>query len=253
ATPYSRNSIFSGLFPLEIEREYPEIWEKGYDDDSSRNRNEKDFLNDFFKRENIHLKPEAKYIKILDSEGSKNVERNIDSLLQLPFVSIVVNFVDILSHKRSESDVLKEIAPDESAYRSLVCSWFEHSPIYNVFKKLSTQDVTVILTTDHGCIRCLRPSTVIGDKETSKNLRYKFGRNIKCDKKHSVLIKNPHEYMLPVRGINCQYIIAKEDYYLVYPTNYNRYVNLYNDCFQHGGISMQEMILPVVKMESKGT
>ena len=114
ATPYSRNSIFSGLFPLEIEREYPEIWEKGYDDDSSRNRNEKDFLSDFLKRENIHLKPEAKYIKILDSEGSKNVERNIDSLLQLPFVSIVVNFVDILSHKRSESDVLKEIAPGVS-------------------------------------------------------------------------------------------------------------------------------------------
>ncbi|NVM03099.1 MAG: response regulator [Candidatus Helarchaeota archaeon] len=251
ATPYSRNSIFSGLHTIEIERNHSDLWEKGFEDDSSRNRYERQFLETLLSRENINLKQKLKYIKILDIEESKNVERNIDSLATFPLVSIVVNFVDILSHKRSESELLKEIAPNESAYRSLICSWFEHSSIFHILKKLSTHDVTIILTSDHGSIRCLRPAMVLGDRETSTNLRYKFGRNLKCNNKQSILIKKPEDYMLPSRGINCQYLIAKEDFYLIYPTNYNKYVNLYKDCFQHGGISMQEMILPIIKLKGK--
>lgn len=251
ATPYSRNSIFSGMYPIEIEKNHPDLWEKGFEDDFSRNRYEKQFLEFLLSTENIHPKPGLKYIKILDVEESKNVEKNIDSLVTFPLVSIVINFVDILSHKRSESDLLKEIIPNESAYRSLICSWFEHSSIFHILKELSTLDVTIILTSDHGSIRCLRPAIVVGDRETSTNLRYKFGRNLKCNNKQSILIKKPKDYMLPSRRINCQYLIAKEDFYLIYPTNYNKYVNLYKDCFQHGGISMQEMILPIIKLEGK--
>ncbi len=252
ATPYSRNSIFSGLYPIEIEKEYPDLWKQGNEDDTSRNRYEKELLERFLLKEKVQPKYGLKYQKILDIEDAKNAEKNIDSFLNFSLVVMVVNFIDILSHKRSESDVLKEIAPDESAYRSLICSWFEHSSIFQILKVLSNYDVTIILSTDHGSIRCLRPSTVLGDRETSTSLRYKFGRNIKCSSKQSILFKNPADFMLPSRGINCQYLIAKEDFYFVYPTNYKKYVNLFKNCFQHGGISMEEMILPVVKLRGKG-
>ncbi len=251
ATPYARNSLFGGLFPFEIEKEFPDIWQKGLEDESSRNRYERLFLEKLLSNQNINLKQGLKYIKILDVEESKRVEKSLDTLLNFSLVSIVVNFIDILSHKRSESEVLKEIAPNEPAYRSLIRSWFEHSSIFQILKELSTKDVTIILSSDHGSIRCLRPTMVIGDRETSTNLRYKFGRNLKCNSKHSLFIKKPEEYLLPSRGVNCQYLIAKEDFYLVYPTNYNKYVNLYKESFQHGGISMEEMILPVIKMEGK--
>ena len=192
-------------------------------------------------------------MKILDAEFGRSIENNINSYANSKLTSIVVNFVDMLAHGRSDSTLLKEIAPDESAYRSLTKSWFVHSSLFGMLKTLSkNKHVTIILTTDHGSIRSLRGSKVLGDREASTNLRYKYGRNLKSEEKAAVFVKNPLEFKLPKRGVAVNYIIAKEDYYFVYPTDYHKYLNQYRDSFQHGGISMEEMILPVVKLEPKG-
>ncbi len=251
ATPFARNAIFSGLFPLEIEQKYPELWSKGADDDSSRNRYERQLLDFQLQEMGFNLKPEPKYIKILDLSEGKNLERNIRTYIQTKLLSIVVNFVDIFSHNRSTSEILKEIVPDEAAFRSLTRSWFEHSYLFRVLRHLGEEGFTIIMTSDHGSVRAMRGGKVIGDRETSTNLRYKFGKNLKCDNKYAFYIKDPREFKLPMRGININYIIAKEDYYFVYPTNYHKYLNYYRDSFQHGGISMEEMILPVLRLDSK--
>ena len=204
-------------------------------------------------RRKIILKPEPKYVKILDAEFGRGIEHNINSYAQTKLTSIVVNFVDMLAHGRSDSSLLKEIAPDESAYRSLTKSWFVHSSLFGMLRTLAKNpNVTVLLTTDHGSIRSLRGSKVLGDREASTNLRYKYGRNLKCEDKAAIFVKNPAEFKLPKRGVAGNYIIAKEDYYFVYPTDYHKYVNQYRDSFQHGGVSMEEMILPVIKLEPKG-
>ncbi|MBN2365386.1 MAG: response regulator [Calditrichaeota bacterium] len=251
ATPFSRNAIFSGLYPLDIERRYPELWSQGEDDDYSRNRYEDKLMYDQLRVLGLKFRKEPKYVKILNSEDTRNLEKNLLSLLDAPMLSIVLNFVDILAHSRSDLPILKEIAPDEPSYRSLTRSWFEHSPLYNVFKMLAQQDVTIFLTSDHGSVRSLRGTKVIGDRETSTNLRYKFGRNLKAEPKHAIFIKNPKDYKLPQRNFNLNYIIAKEDYYFVYPTNYHKYLAYYRDSFQHGGVSLEEMILPVVRLDPR--
>jgi CheY-like chemotaxis protein len=253
ATPYSRNAIFSGSYPCDVELRYPDLWDKNEDDESSRNRYERQFLEKLLERRKVTLKPEPKYIKILDPEFGRSIENTISSYAQGRLTSIVVNFVDMLAHGRSDSSLLKEIAPDESAYRSLTRSWFLHSSLFGMLKTLSRlKNVTVILTTDHGSIRSLRGSKVLGDREASTNLRYKYGRNLKCDDKAAIYVKNPLEFKLPNRGVAVNYIIAKEDYYFVYPTDYHKYLNQYRDSFQHGGVSMEEMILPVIRMEPRG-
>lgn len=252
ATPYSRNAIFSGVWPNEIEQRFPEIWERWEDDDNSRNRNEHQFLDALLHRHNIVLRPDLKYIKILDAEFGRGVEQNILSYVNNKLTAIVVNFVDMLAHGRSDSEILKELAPDEAAYRSLTASWFAHSSLFGMLKTLARQkNVKVILTTDHGSIRCMRGAKVLGDREASTNLRYKFGRNLKCDERQAMFVKNPSDYRLPKRGVTINYIIAKEDYFFVYPTDYHKYLHQYRDSFQHGGISMEEMILPVVKLTPK--
>jgi CheY-like chemotaxis protein len=252
ATPYSRNAIFSGSYPSDLELRFPELWEKSEDDENSRNRYEKQFLEKLLERRRIVLKPEPKYVKILDAEFGRNIENSISSYAQSRLTSIVVNFVDMLAHGRSDSSLLKEIAPDEPAYRSLTRSWFLHSSLFGMLRTLSKmKNVTVILTTDHGSIRSLRGAKVLGDREASTNLRYKYGRNLKCEEKTAIFVKNPLEYKLPKRGVATNYIIAREDYYFVYPTDYHRYLNQYRDSFQHGGASMEEMILPVVKLLPK--
>ena len=155
----------------------------------------------------------------------------------------------MLAHGRSDSPLLKEIAPDEAAYRSLTRSWFQHSSLFGMLKVLSQQPhVTVVLTTDHGSVRCLRGSKIIGDREASTNLRYKFGRNLKIDERQAVFVKNPADYMLPRSSVTTNYVLAKENYFFVYPTDYHKYLSQYRDSFQHGGISMEEMILPVVTL-----
>lgn len=252
ATPYSRNAIFSGSWPNEIEQRFPEIWEKWEDDDNSRNRYEKQFLDNLLLRRKVSAHPDAKYVKIVEAEFGRGIEQNILSYTQNKLTSVVVNFVDMLAHGRSDSDLLKEIAPDESAYRSLTASWFQHSSLFGMLKVLGQQkNVKIVLTTDHGSIRCLRGSKVLADREASTNLRYKFGRNLKCDERQAIFVKNPSDFKLPRRGSTINYIVAKEDYFFVYPTDYHRYLNQYRDSFQHGGISMEEMILPVVTLTPK--
>jgi CheY-like chemotaxis protein len=252
ATPYSRNSIFSGAFPDEIEVRFPDIWAQWEDDDNSLNRNEHQFMDNLLERRKIQLKPDSKYVKILDADFGRSIENNILSYTKNRLTAVVVNFVDMLAHGRSDSDLLKEIAPDEGAYRSLTKTWFMHSSLFGMLRTLSRQkNITIVLTTDHGSIRSLHGTKVIGDREASTNLRYKYGRNLKADERHAILVKNPKDFRLPKRGSTINYLIAKEDYYFVYPTDYNKYANQYRDSFQHGGISMEEMILPIVKLEPK--
>jgi len=252
ATPYSRNALFAGLYPSEIEKYYPQLWMSGNDDEKSMNKYEKELLQLLLDRKRIKLKNDLKYIKIIDPEVGRNFEQNILSYKNTHFTAVVVNFLDMIAHGRSDSDILKEIAPDEAAYRSLTNSWFIHSSLYATFKTLAKmENVKIVVTTDHGSIRSLRGAKVLGDKEASTNLRFKYGRNLKVDDKNAVYIKNADDYKLPKRGVTINYIIAKEDYYFVYPTDYHKYLTYYKDTFQHGGISMEEMILPVITMEPK--
>ena len=253
ATPYSRNSLFSGLFPGEIEKYYPDLWQSGRDNEKSMNKYEKELLQLLLDRKKVKLENDLKYMKIIDPDVGRSFEQNISSHSKTHFMAVVVNFLDMIAHGRSDSDLLKEIAPDEAAYRSLTNTWFMHSSLLGMFKKIAKmKNAKIIVTTDHGSIRTLRGSKVLGDKEASKNLRFKFGRNLKVEDKHALYIKYPEEYKLPRRGVTISYIIAKEDYYFVYPTDYHKYLSYYKDSFQHGGISMEEMILPVITMESKG-
>ncbi len=252
ATPYSRNALFSGLFPSEIEKHYPDLWSKGGDDERSQNKYEKELLQLLIDRNKIKLRNELKYMKIIDPEVGRAFEQNISSHHKTHFMAVVVNFLDMIAHGRSDSDILKEIAPDEAAYRSLTNSWFKHSSLLATFQVIAKmKNAKIIITTDHGSIRALRGAKVLGDREASTNLRFKFGRNLKVDDKHAIFVKNPADYKLPKRGLTISYIIAKEDYYFVYPTDYHKYLSHYKDTFQHGGISMEEMILPVITMENK--
>jgi DNA-binding response OmpR family regulator len=251
ATPYCRNAIFAGLYPSELEKHYPDLW-KGEDDENSKNNYEKDFLAKFFERKRIKLRNELRYTKIMDSDFSRGVENKILSFANNHLNAIVINFVDMIAHSRSDNAILKEIAPDESAYRSLTESWFEHSSFFGMLRQLATkQKIKIVITTDHGSIRCLHGVKALGDRESSPNLRYKYGRNVKADSRNAIHINNPLEYKLPLRNGIVNYIIAKEDFYFVYPTDYHKYLNQYNDTFQHGGISLDEMILPVVTLETK--
>lgn len=252
ATPYSRNALFAGMYPSEIQSKFPDIWQSGRDDEKSQNKYERELLHRLIERKGIQLRNEMKYMKIIDPEVGRGFQQNVHSHKKTHFMAVVVNFLDMIAHGRSDSDLLKEIAPDEAAYRSLTNSWFTHSSLLATFEVIAQmKNAKVVVTTDHGSIRALRGSKVLGDKEASKNLRFKFGRNLKVEDKHALYIDKPNEYKLPFRGSTIGYIIAKEDYYFVYPTEYHKYLSHYKDTFQHGGISMEEMILPVITMESK--
>jgi hypothetical protein len=252
ATPYARNSIFSGLFPSEFGKLFPHTWSTNEDDENSHNRDEAAMLTKLLERRKVRLRQDLKYIKIIDRDFGAGIAQNIAMTAKNHLTAIVVNFVDMLAHTRSDSPILKEIAPDESAYRSLTRSWFMHSSLLDMFKALaSVPNLRIVVSTDHGSIRSLRGAKVIGDRETSTSLRYKYGRNVKAEEKQAMIIKRPEEYKLPVRGSASNYIIAKEDYYFVYPTDYHKFLNYYRDSFQHGGISMEELILPVITLESR--
>lgn len=252
ATPYARNAIFSGLFPSEFGKLFPHTWTSTDDDENSHNRDEAALLQKLLERRKIRLRQDLKYIKIIDRDFGAGIAQNIVTTAKNHLTAIVVNFVDMLAHTRSDSPILKEIAPDESAYRSLTRSWFMHSSLFDMFKALATvPNLRIVVSTDHGSIRSLRGAKVIGDRETSTSLRYKYGRNVKAEEKQAMIIKRPEEYKLPVRGSASNYIIAKEDYYFVYPTDYHKFLNYYRDSFQHGGISMEELILPVITLEPR--
>ncbi len=252
ATPYARNAIFAGLLPSEIARRHPTLWQGEDGDEHSRNRNEEALLKACLDRAN-RGQISMRYRKLIGKEDGRAFAQDVNHYLRADLNSIVINFVDILAHSRADSDVIRELAPDEQAYRALTRTWFKHSWLYQSFQTLSKKDCTIIVTTDHGAIRSLHGAKVRGDRNTSTALRYKFGRNLRADSRHAMIVQDPKAYGLPSGGNGNCYIIAKEDYYFVYPTNYNHYRNLYNDSMQHGGASMEEMILPVVTMQPRKT
>ena len=250
ATLYSRNALFSGLFPSEIAQKYPEYWQEGDVDETSTNRYEKKLLQSKLQQEGIQLKPQLRYFKIFDVKGGNEFVRQVTAFDQVSLSTLVVNFVDILTHQRSQSDILQQISPDESAFRSLVKSWFTHSVLFEILKIIAKRDAMVVLTSDHGSTLCNRPSRAFGNRETSTSLRFKFGAKLRADQ--AVHIDRPNEYKLPAESPTKNYILAKEDHYFVYPNQFNEYTRQFRGGFQHGGISMGEMILPVVTMVPRG-
>ncbi len=251
ATPYARNALFSGLFPGEIASKYQKLWSAGNEDERSLNRHEHRFIDDLIAAEGIELAGSTCYSKILEAGEGRDTARRVDSMAHFALVALVYNFLDMLVHGRSSSEILREIAPDESAFRSLVQSWFEHSSLFEVLKKISRMDAVVVLTTDHGAVRGRRATVVHGDRQTSPSLRYKRGRNLRCDSKDALLISEPLAYGLPEVGLGGNYLIAKEDFFFVYPKNFREYRRHLRDSFQHGGISLEEMILPMVTLEPR--
>ena len=243
ATPYSRNAIFSGLFPADIARRHPQFWQEGVNTEGSRNRFERPLLEQQL-RDLRFSDVSLKYVKVYTAEDSNQVRRDISGYQGLNLAAFVFNFLDILAHGRSESDILQELAPDEAAFRSVLVSWFQHSPLFEILKAISRQDAVAVVTTDHGAVLARRSALVYGDRETSTNLRYKYGRNLTCDEKQAVVLKDPTTFRLPNEGLNKNYILAREDFYFVYPTHFHEYERQYRGSFQHGGISMEEMILP---------
>ena len=242
ATQYARNAIFSGLTPLEMERRFPTLWQND-DDEGGKNLYENEFLTDQIKRV-CRRDIKHSYHKILTLEQGKDVVDSLNNLMRNELNVLVYNFVDMLSHARTDMAMIRELANDESAYRSITLSWFEHSPLLDTLKWLSQRNVRVIITTDHGTIKVKRPSKIIGDRNTNTNLRYKQGKNLNFNGKEVFLIKNPHDAQLPKLGVSSSFVFSKDDYYFVYPNNYNHFMNYYNGTFQHGGVSLEEMIIP---------
>lgn len=238
ATQYARNAIFSGLMPLEMERRYPEMWQND-EDEGGKNLFEADFVGDQIKRV---LRKDIKYsyTKILNIDEGRALNESVSNLMKNDLNVVVYNFVDMLSHARTDMQMIRELASDDAAYRSLTISWFEHSPLYELLKFLSQKKVKVIITTDHGTIRVKNPSKIIGDRNTNTNLRYKQGKNLNFNPKEVFHIRNPHDAMLPKLHVSSSFVFAKLDNYFVYPNNYNHFVNFYNETFQHGGISLEE-------------
>lgn len=249
ATQYSRNAIFAGMMPADIEKMFPDKW-KNDTDEGGKNLAEDFFLGKQIER--AFRKPvKWDYIKVTNVGHGKELNDNILHCLNNDLTVIVYNFIDMLSHARTEMEVLKELAGDERAYRSLTRSWFLHSPLWTALQKLEGRDVQLFVTTDHGTIRVQRPSKVVGDRETTTNLRYKVGRNLQYESRDVLAIKDPLKAGLPRPNISSTFIFAREDYFFLYPNNYNHFHNYYRNTFQHGGISLEEMICPVVRLRSK--
>jgi CheY-like chemotaxis protein len=249
ATQYSRNAIFAGMMPADIEKHYKQWW-KNDNDEGGKNLYEGELFSEQVKR-TIRRPVKHDYIKVTNVAHAKELNDNVLNYLNNDITVIVYNFIDMLSHARTEMEVLKELAGDEKAYRSLTLSWFRNSPLWTALQKIAERKVQLIVTTDHGTIRVGSPSKVVGDRDTTTNLRYKVGRNLQYDRKDVLEVKEPKEGGLPRPNVSSTFIFAKEDKFFLYPNNYNYYFNYYKDTFQHGGISLEEMICPVIRMKSK--
>ncbi len=247
-TQYARNALFSGLLPSEIKKRFPKYW-TDEEEEGSKNKFEEELLGEQLKRFGKNIK--YSYNKVLNLNAGRKLVETLPNLLNNSFNAIVYNFVDMLSHARTEMEIIRELADDESAYRSLTLSWFEHSPLLDIIKFLADEDVNLIITTDHGSVKANNPVRVLGDKNTNTNLRYKFGRSLQYNTKEIFEIKNPEDVFLPKLNVSTAYIFCKENDYFVYPNNYNYYANFYKNTFQHGGISMEEVLIPYIFLKSK--
>lgn len=248
ATQYARNALFAGLMPSDIAKKFPQYW-KNDEDEGGKNLFEKELLGENLKRSHINKK--FSYNKITNLDAGKRLVDNFSNLMQNDFNAIVYNFVDMLSHARTDMEVIRELADDEAAYRSLTLSWFEHSALFDIFKLIAQNNCDVIITTDHGTIKVDEPSKVIGDKNTNTNLRYKQGKNLTYEKKDVFEVKRPEEAFLPKQNVSSTFIFAKDSKFFVYPNNYNHFLKYYKNTFQHGGVSLEEVLIPIVHLKSK--
>lgn len=247
-TAYARNAIFSGQLPAEMAKTNPDLW-VGEDEDEGKNNFESEFLAKQLRRNNLQIK--MSYHKIKNLEEGRDLADSVNNLFNNDLNVIVYNFVDMLSHARTDMAMIRELAPDESAYRSITLSWFLHSPLLEIIKKISEKNVKVIITTDHGTIRVKRPFKIVGDRTVNTNLRYKQGKNLGFEGAKLMHVTKPERLFLPKPNVSTTYAFAIEDQFFAYPNNYNYYVNFYKDTFQHGGVSLEEMIIPIIFLSSK--
>ncbi len=247
-TQYARNALFSGLLPTEIERKYPKFW-VNEDEEGTKNNFEGELLGELLKRYGRDIK--HSYYKVLNQAYGKKLVELMPNLMVNRLNFIVYNFVDMLSHARTEMEIIRELADDEKAYRSLTVSWFQHSPLLEIFRFIAGKDVNLVITTDHGSIRVGNPVKVLGDRNTNTNLRYKTGRALKYERNEVFEIKNPADAYLPRTNVSSNYIFCRNDDFFAYPNNYNYYVNYYKNTFQHGGVSMEEMLIPFISLKRK--
>ena len=248
ATQYARNALFAGMLPSEIEKRFPGKW-ISEDEEGSKNAHEEEFIGGQLQRLGKNVK--FSYHKIVNLSQGRKLADNVDNLQGNALNVIVYNFVDMLSHARTEMEVIRELAEDDAAYRSLTRSWFEHSPLRDILRGIAQRKGRLVITTDHGTIRVDQPSKVVGDRNTNTNLRYKHGRNLTYEGRDVLVIKDPAKAFLPRANVSTTYIFAKKDLFFVYPNNYNHFVNYFRHTFQHGGISMEEMMVPVVVLKAR--
>jgi hypothetical protein len=246
STQFSRNAIFAGQMPSVISERMPELWIND-DEETGKNNFEEELFKDHLRRKGLNYK--WSYNKISSTYDGKKLNEKAKSLLQNDVNILVFNFVDMLSHARTEISMIRDLANDEPAYRSLTRSWFMHSSLFELLKTIASQPVRVIFSTDHGTIRVQNPIKIIGDRKTSPNLRYKMGRNLDYDPKKVFELTNPEKAMLPKSNLSSRYIFAMNQDFLIYQNNYNHFASYYKDTFQHGGISMQEVLIPVAYLE----
>ncbi|WP_420318387.1 PglZ domain-containing protein [Ekhidna sp.] len=247
-TSYARNALFGGMTPLEISRRFPDLWVDEEVDDG-KNLREAELLEANMARNRIQEK--FSYHKILRAEEGKQLSESITNLMSNALNAIVFNFVDMLSHARTDMQMIRELAPDESAYRSLTKSWFTHSSLYDTLKMLANHKVKVFITTDHGTIRVNKAQKIVGDRKTNTNLRYKVGKNLAFDEDSVFFTREPEKLGLPKMHVSSSYAFAMGDHFFAYPNNYNHYARHYKDTFQHGGISMEEIMIPFITLSNK--